>query len=192
MLDMTRAMPFVAGARLAAASGPTARGSSARGRARSGSLPGQICKPGPVGVVSRSGTLTYEVVHQLTGAGIGQSTCLGIGGDPIIGTNFIDCLALFEADPETRAVVMIGEIGGTDEQEAAAFVESADGEAGRGVHRRADSPAGQAHGSRRGDHLRQRRNRRGEDGGVRESRDRGRPTTRRHRGSRAASAWLSG
>ena len=122
VLDMTRAMPFVAerGSRLV---GPNCPGLISPGKSKVGILPGQICKPGPVGVVSRSGTLTYEVIHHLTGAGIGQSTCVGIGGDPIIGTSFIDCLALFEADPETRAVVMIGEIGGTDEQEAAAFVE---------------------------------------------------------------------
>ena len=122
VLDMTRAMPFVAerGARLV---GPNCPGLISPGKSKVGILPGQICTPGPVGVVSRSGTLTYEVIHHLTGAGIGQSTCVGIGGDPIIGTNFIDCLSLFEEDPETRAVVMIGEIGGTDEQEAAAFVE---------------------------------------------------------------------
>jgi succinyl-CoA synthetase alpha subunit len=122
VLDMTRAMPFVAerGARLV---GPNCPGLISPGRSKVGILPGQICTPGPVGVVSRSGTLTYEVIHHLTGAGIGQSTCVGIGGDPIIGTSFIDCLSLFEEDPETRAVVMIGEIGGTDEQEAAAFVE---------------------------------------------------------------------
>jgi succinyl-CoA synthetase alpha subunit len=123
VLDMTRAMPFVAerGARLV---GPNCPGLISPGKSKVGILPGQICMPGPVGVVSRSGTLTYEVIHHLTGAAIGQSTCVGIGGDPIIGTNFIDCLALFEADPDTRAVVMIGEIGGTDEQEAAAFVAS--------------------------------------------------------------------
>jgi succinyl-CoA synthetase alpha subunit len=123
VLDMTRAMPFVAecGSRLV---GPNCPGLISPGKSKVGILPGQICTPGPVGVVSRSGTLTYEVIHHLTGAGIGQSTCIGIGGDPIIGTDFIDCLSLFEDDPETRAVVLIGEIGGTDEQEAAAFVES--------------------------------------------------------------------
>jgi succinyl-CoA synthetase alpha subunit len=122
VLDMTRVMPFVRerGARLV---GPNCPGLISPGESKVGILPGQICEPGPVGVVSRSGTLTYEVIHHLTGAGIGQSTCVGIGGDPIIGTSFIDCLSLFEADPETRAVVMIGEIGGTDEQDAAAFVE---------------------------------------------------------------------
>ncbi|HJU86067.1 MAG TPA: succinate--CoA ligase subunit alpha [Gemmatimonadota bacterium] len=123
VLDMTRAMPFVSerGSRLV---GPNCPGLISPGESKVGILPGRICTPGPIGVVSRSGTLTYEVIHHLTGAGIGQSTSVGIGGDPIIGTSFIDCLSLFEADPETRAVVMIGEIGGTDEQEAAAFVAS--------------------------------------------------------------------
>jgi succinyl-CoA synthetase alpha subunit len=122
VLDMTRVMPFVKerGARLV---GPNCPGLISPGKCKVGILPGQICEAGPVGVVSRSGTLTYEVIHHLTGAGIGQSTCVGIGGDPIIGTSFIDCLSLFEGDTETRAVVMIGEIGGTDEQEAAAFVQ---------------------------------------------------------------------
>jgi succinyl-CoA synthetase alpha subunit len=121
VLDMTRVYPFVKehGARLL---GPNCPGLLSPGKAKVGILPGQIATPGPVGVVSRSGTLTYEVVYQLSRAGIGQSTCVGIGGDPINGTSFIDCLAAFEADPETRAVVVIGEIGGTDEQQAAAFV----------------------------------------------------------------------
>jgi len=121
VLDMTRVWPYLAekGVRLI---GPNCPGIISPGKAKVGIIPGNICIPGPVGVVSRSGTLTYEVVYQLTRAGIGQTTCVGIGGDPIIGTNFIDCLAAFEADPATKAVVMIGEIGGTDEQNAAEFV----------------------------------------------------------------------
>jgi succinyl-CoA synthetase alpha subunit len=121
VLDMARVYQFVQdrGVRLLGANCP---GLLSPGKSKVGILPGQIATPGPVGVVSRSGTLTYEVVYQLTQAGIGQSTCVGIGGDPINGTSFIDCLAAFEADAETKAVVMIGEIGGTDEQDAARFV----------------------------------------------------------------------
>ena len=121
VLDMTRVYPFVVerGARLI---GPNCPGLISPGRAKIGIIPAQIVTRGPIGVVSRSGTLTYEVVHQLTRAGFGQTTCVGIGGDPIIGTSFIDCLTAFEEDGETEAVVVIGEIGGTDEQEAAAFI----------------------------------------------------------------------
>ncbi len=123
VLDMTRVYPFVKehGARLL---GPNCPGLITPGESKVGIIPGRICAPGPVGVVSRSGTLTYEVVNALTKAGIGQSTCVGIGGDPINGTNFIDCLAAFEKDPNTKAVAMMGEIGGTDEQEAADFVKN--------------------------------------------------------------------
>jgi succinyl-CoA synthetase alpha subunit len=121
VLDMTKVYPFVKerGVRLV---GPNCPGVISPGQAKVGIIPGRICTPGPVGVVSRSGTLTYEVVYQLTRAGIGQTTCVGIGGDPINGTNFIDCLEAFEKDPATKAVAMMGEIGGTDEQEAAKFV----------------------------------------------------------------------
>jgi succinyl-CoA synthetase alpha subunit len=121
VLDMTRVYPFVRerGARLLGANCP---GLISPGQSKVGIIPGRICTPGPVGLVSRSGTLTYEVVYQMTRAKIGQTTCVGIGGDPINGTNFIDCLDAFEKDPATQAVVMIGEIGGTDEQEAARFV----------------------------------------------------------------------
>ena len=102
--------------------GPNCPGVISPGESNLGIIPGEICIPGPVGLVSRSGTLTYQIVHELTAAGIGQSTCVGIGGDPIVGTGFIDCLARFEADPDTRAVVLIGEIGGDEEEQAAAFV----------------------------------------------------------------------
>ncbi|HEX3158156.1 MAG TPA: succinate--CoA ligase subunit alpha [Gemmatimonadaceae bacterium] len=121
VLDMTLVYPFVKekGARLL---GPNCPGLITPGQSKVGIIPGRICTPGSVGVVSRSGTLTYEVVYQLTRAGLGQSTCVGIGGDPINGTNFIDVLAAFEADPNTTAVAMMGEIGGTDEQEAAVFI----------------------------------------------------------------------
>jgi succinyl-CoA synthetase alpha subunit len=120
-IDMLKVMPFVRenGARLV---GPNCPGLLSPGQAKVGIIPGSICSPGRVGLVSRSGTLTYEVVNHLTKNGIGQSTCVGIGGDPIIGTNFIDTLTAFQADPDTDLIVMMGEIGGTDEQKAAAFV----------------------------------------------------------------------
>ncbi|HEV2104894.1 MAG TPA: succinate--CoA ligase subunit alpha, partial [Candidatus Eisenbacteria bacterium] len=102
--------------------GPNCPGLITPGQCKVGILPGQICTPGPVGVVSKSGTLTYEVVKQLTDRGLGQTTCLGIGGDPIIGTDFIDALTLFEADPKTEAVVLMGEIGGNAEEQAAQFI----------------------------------------------------------------------
>jgi len=122
VLDMTRVLPFVRerGARLL---GPNCPGLISPGKSKVGIIPGNICKPGKIGVVSRSGTLTYEIIHQLSTHGLGQSTCIGIGGDPLIGTNFIDCLTAFQADAETNAIVMIGEIGGTDEQQAAEYAQ---------------------------------------------------------------------
>lgn len=121
VMDMTKVLPYVKekGARLI---GPNCPGLITPGESKVGIIPGNICMPGRVGLVSRSGTLTYEIVNHLTKAGIGQSTCVGIGGDPLNGTSFIDCLRAFQDDPKTDAIVMMGEIGGTDEQNAAQFV----------------------------------------------------------------------
>jgi succinyl-CoA synthetase alpha subunit len=121
VLDMVRVKRFLEG-RPTRLIGPNCPGIITPGECKIGIMPGYIHRPGTVGVVSRSGTLTYEAVHQLTLLGIGQSTCIGIGGDPIVGTGFIDALRLFQDDPGTDAVVMIGEIGGTAEEEAAAFI----------------------------------------------------------------------
>ena len=122
-LDMVRCMQFLRGKKTRLI-GPNCPGLITPGQTKIGIMPGYIHKPGTNGVVSRSGTLTYEAVHQLTQMGIGQSTCVGIGGDPIIGTGFIDVLRLYQDDPGTEGVMLIGEIGGTAEEEAAAFVKA--------------------------------------------------------------------
>jgi succinyl-CoA synthetase alpha subunit len=120
-LDMMKALTFI-DSRPTRLVGPNCPGLISPGKSKAGIIPGHICKEGRVGIVSRSGTLTYEAIFQLTNLGLGESTCIGIGGDPLIGTTFVDALRLFNADPETEAVVLIGEIGGTAEEEAAALI----------------------------------------------------------------------
>jgi succinyl-CoA synthetase alpha subunit len=119
--DMLKAFTFMEGKRTRLI-GPNCPGIITAGQAKAGIIPGHICREGRIGIVSKSGTLTYEAIHQLSKQGMGQTTCIGIGGDPLIGTSFIDALRLFAADADTEAVIMIGEIGGTAEQEAAAFI----------------------------------------------------------------------
>jgi succinyl-CoA synthetase alpha subunit len=123
VMDMMRVFGAIRGKKTRVI-GPNCPGLITAGQAKAGIIPGHICKEGRVGIVSKSGTLTYEAIHQLTTNGLGQTTCIGIGGDPLIGTNFIDALSLFAGDPATEAVVMIGEIGGNAEQDAAAWIKA--------------------------------------------------------------------
>jgi succinyl-CoA synthetase alpha subunit len=121
-LDMMRAMTFLESRPATRLIGPNCPGVISPGKAKAGIIPGHICREGPIGIVSKSGTLTYEAIHQLTRLGLGQTTCIGIGGDPLIGTTHIDALELFATDPDTEAVILIGEIGGSAEEEAAAWI----------------------------------------------------------------------
>ena len=120
-VDMLKALTFMEGKKTRLV-GPNCPGVISAGKAKAGIIPGHICTEGRIGIVSKSGTLTYEAIHQLTRVGMGQTTCIGIGGDPLIGTSHIDALKLFAADPETDAVIMIGEIGGTAEEDAAEYI----------------------------------------------------------------------
>ena len=193
-LDMMRAMTFLKARPRDAAGRPELPGRHlGRARRKAGIIPGHICKEGRIGIVSKSGTLTYEAIHQLTRLGMGQTTCIGIGGDPLIGTSHIDALKLFAADPDTDAVIMIGEIGGSAEEEAAAWIKAHFKKPVVGVHRRPDGAARAPHGPRRRDHRRRQGHRRREDGGAHRGGRQGREEPGRHgpRPSRSCSSALS-
>ena len=184
--DMLQVCNFVRGGKTRLI-GPNCPGIISPGQCKIGIMPVHIHRPGRVGCISRSGTLTYEAVDQLTSRGIGQSTCIGIGGDPLIGTGFIDALEAFGKDPDTDAVVLIGEIGGTAEEEAAEYIRDHFRKAGGRFHRRADGASGPPHGPRRRHHLPGQGNGGGKDGddaAVRRSRvGESGPDRRRHGGS---------
>ncbi len=143
--------------------GPNCPGLLTPGEAKVGIIPGDIAIPGNVGVVSRSGTLTYEVLYAMKNLDMGASTCVGIGGDPVNGTNFIDVLEMFEHDAQTEKVIMIGEIGGTDEEKAAEYHRVQDDQTGRQLHRRPDRASRKTDGARRRDHRRRSRHGRRQD-----------------------------
>ena len=174
-LDMVRVMAYLAD-RPTRLVGPNCPGILSVGKAKAGIIPGQIGTPGSIGIVSRSGTLTYEAMHQLTRLGLGQSTCLGIGGDPVIGTDFIAALDLFRQDPETEAVVLIGEIGSLDRRALR--------QAGSRFHRWPNGSPGSAYGSCWRHHCRRRRHSRREDvrSGSRRRQRRREPGTHRRNG----------
>ena len=178
-LDMVRAWEFLQNRR-SRLIGPNCPGIISPGHCKLGIMPARIHKEGPVGIVSRSGTLTYEAVYQLTTRGIGQSTAIGIGGDPIIGTNFLDALELFNRDPQTEAVVMIGEIGGNAEETAAEYVKTAHEETGGRIYRGPDRASGPAYGPCGRDHLGRQGNRRGKNQSHGSSRNTHSQITRRH------------
>ena len=173
--------------------GPNCPGALSPGKANVGIIPAEIFSEGAVGLVSRSGTLTYQIGHELTQLGLGNSTIVGIGGDPVVGSSFVDILERFERDAETEIVVMVGEIGGDEEEKAARYIEARDDEAGARLHRRLHGAARQDHGPRGRDHLRLGRHGAGEEGRARGVRrpgrhdaDRGRAARRRGRRRRRA------